>query len=353
MALRTLHVVSSTARRGAETFAVDLVAELQARGSHADLVALHPGTGQGGYDLKVLGPARRHRETLGGLRQHARSCDVVVAHGSSTLEACAIALRGTGVPFVYRTIGDLSYWVSTRLRRRWVGMLLRQAARNVVLWPAARMELAARYGLDSARIDVIPNGVPTQRFPRATEGRRAEARKRLGVPTGQPCLAFVAALSPEKDVGTAIAAVQRAPEGVLLIAGDGPEREVWQPRTAHLPHRVRWLGAVEDTASIYAAADLVLLPSRSEGMPAVIIEAGLTGTPCLATAVGAVPELVRHGESGWLVEPGDPDAFLSAVPMVLGRVGELRAGTARLIDERYTIGPIAQRWKDTLESAAR
>jgi hypothetical protein len=138
MALASLHVVTSDARRGAETFASDLVAELRRVGLRASVVGLCRSEMVEVHDMQTLGRSRRSAGTLRRLRSAARDVDVVVAHGSATLEACGLGLLGTGVPFVYRTIGDPGYWVTSSWRRRGVGWLLRRATRNVVLWPAAR-----------------------------------------------------------------------------------------------------------------------------------------------------------------------------------------------------------------------
>ena len=111
-----LHIVASTDRRGAETFAVDLSARLAALGWRSETVALAPGR-SGGLDLESLGDAPLSLRTLQRLRRRTRSSNVVVAHGSTTLPACALALSGSGRPFVYRNIGDPYHWATSRLRR--------------------------------------------------------------------------------------------------------------------------------------------------------------------------------------------------------------------------------------------
>src|SRR5258707_9646959 len=113
---RILHVVASTDRRGAETAAVDLAGALEGLGQSGVVVALAPGDA-GGLDIPVLGPARFSAHGLAGLRRHARRSAGVVAHGSSTLPAVAAVTLGTGVPFVYRSIGDPRAWVTTAARR--------------------------------------------------------------------------------------------------------------------------------------------------------------------------------------------------------------------------------------------
>lgn len=140
--MRSLHVITSTARRGAETFAVDLAARLCEVGDEARVVTLTASDEGAPHAVPTLGSGRRDPRGLQALRRATRGADVVVAHGSSTLESCAIALAETGTPFVYRIIGDPTYWTATGTRRRRVNALLRRATRHVTLWPGAATDLA-------------------------------------------------------------------------------------------------------------------------------------------------------------------------------------------------------------------
>jgi glycosyltransferase involved in cell wall biosynthesis len=349
----SLHVVTSDARRGAETFAVDLAGTLEAAGNVARVIALSPSGMQEAHDLPALGPTRRSLSTLTALRHAARRADVVVAHGSSTLEACAVGLAGSGIPFVYRTIGDPAYWVREGFRRRRVGWMLRRAERHVVLWADAADHLARAYGIPAANIDVIPNAVAEDRFPFSDPAARSAARRRFGVPPGLPCLAFVGALSPEKDVGSLVDALAHLPDARLLVAGDGSERPSLETRSEQVaPGRVTFLGSIADPREVYAAADLLLLPSLSEGMPAVVIEAGLVGTPSVATAVGAVPEMIEDGRTGFLVTPQDPGALASKVMEALPRGEEVGQQAREAFTTRFGLHAVARQWATVIEQAA-
>jgi glycosyltransferase involved in cell wall biosynthesis len=352
--MRSLHVISTTARRGAQTFAVELTEELRRLGDNARVVALTADSDAAAHDVLALGSSRRSPSLLLGLRSHAQRADVVVAHGSSTLEACATALAGSySTPFIYRSIGDPSYWVSTRARRIALGFLHRRATRHVALWQGAADQLAKRYGLPRVRIDLIPNAVPAGRWPRATEADREAARLELGITRGQPCLAFVGALSPEKDVD-AVLEVARAMQGaVLLIAGTGEERVRLESKAARIdPSRIRFLGSLQDTRQVYAAADLLLLPSLTEGMPGVVIEAGLVGTASVASNVGALPELVRHAETGFLAEPDDHYGFVATVARALPLARSMGDRAAYEFRRSFVMDVVAAQWRRTLRLAA-
>jgi glycosyltransferase involved in cell wall biosynthesis len=352
--MRSLHVITSDARRGAETFAVELTAALDARGQEVRTVALSSSDDPLALDVPVLGPARRSARTLSALRRAAKGADVVVAHGSSTLEACTVALAGTDVPYVYRSIGDPGFWVGGGIRRRGVGMLLRRAARVVALWPAAGDQIASIHAVPRCRIDVIPNAVDEDRFVTAGPEERAHVRDAMDVPPDAWCFAFVGALAREKRVEVTIDATAAADRATLLIAGAGPlEAELRRHADQAAPGRVRFLGQVGDTRPVYAAADLLLLPSASEGLPAVLVEAGLVGTPTVGTAVGAIPSIIEDGVTGYLSGPPDSERFIARVLDAMPTADQVGACTAAAFRGRYSMERVAQMWVRTLAEARR
>jgi glycosyltransferase involved in cell wall biosynthesis len=314
-------------------------------------VALCPSGTAVTHDVPVLGPSRRSVETLRGLRGAARGADAVVAHGSSTLEASALGLAGTGIPFVYRTIGDPSYWRTSSSRQRVIGGLLRRARRHVVLWTGAAEQLGRRYAISSTVIDVIPNAVPAEEFPIATASERAEARASFSLDARDRCLAYVGALSPEKNVTAAIDAALATPGAKLLVVGDGEQRPMLERHAEQsATGRVRFLGTVGDPWRIYASCDLLLLPSRSEGMPAVVIEAGLVGRATVATAVGAVPEMIEDRETGYLVAVGDDRGLRERVLEGLEGGDEVGRRASERFRSRFTFEDNVRLWSRTLES---
>ncbi|MEQ1703341.1 MAG: glycosyltransferase, partial [Ilumatobacteraceae bacterium] len=110
-----------------------------------------------------------------------------------------------------------------------------------------------------------------------------------------------------------IEAVAALPEAWLLMAGDGPlADEVAGSAQRQLPGRHRLSGPVDDLAAVWAAADVVLLSSATEGMPGVLLEAALHGIPAVATDVGAVAELVLDGRTGRVVAPEASPASVAA-----------------------------------------
>lgn len=339
-----LHVITSTARRGAEVFAVDLAEELAARGRHVRTVALAPGPDPNGLPVPTLGRTALGWRTLRSLRREAARYRVVVAHGSSAVVATALATVASRTPFVYRNIGDPTFWLDTGKRLRRTRWILRRARTIVALWEGSAATLR-RLGGSNLDIRVIPKGVPASRFPPVDARARHEARSKLGLGSRGIVAAYVGSLSYEKNVDVAITAVASIPDADLLVVGDGPERERLAALAERLaPGRVRFLGTLERPQEALAAADVLVLPSHTEGIPGVLIEAAFSEMPVVATAVGGVPEIVLDGRSGELVAPGDAHAVAQGIRSVVPHArAKGRAGRRHCL-ERFEIGVVADTW---------
>ncbi len=335
-----LQLVTSTDRRGAEVAAAQLGEALTAGGLATD--TLRP---VARYRRRAPRPAHASGAAAGtqprspALARRARQSAVVVGQGSSTLPFGAAASTLARTPFVYRSIGDPAYWATTRARQARVRTALGRARLVVAIWPGAADSLMRLYGLPSARVEVIPNGVPADAFsptPRRRTGPAARARlaAAVGAPIepDRPLVAYLGALSAEKDPLLAIDAMDECPRPSSSWPAAGPLAGVVMARSRQLdPARVHVIGAVADPASLLAAADALVVPSRSEGIPAVAIEAGLAGLPVVATDVGGIAEVVVDGETGRVVsERRRRRALAAALGEVLdGRVGDDDGRTTR------------------------
>jgi glycosyltransferase involved in cell wall biosynthesis len=174
----------------------------------------------------------------------------------------------------------------------------------------------------------VPSGVPTDEL-RAAAPPRGGARARLGLDPDAFVVVGLGRLVPIKGfdlLARALpAVVAQIPSARALLVGDGAERAYLEAiaATTGVTERLRMTGETEDMTSYLAAADVVAVPSRNEGMGRVIVEAMALGLPVVATAVGGIPDVVTDGECGRLVEPEDVDA-LGAALIELGRDPALR-----------------------------
>lgn len=344
--MRVLVVITSTDRRGAEVEGSQLAAELTAAGVPAEVLALAPGR-VGGLDVPTLGQVPRAPATLRALRRKAKGVDLVVAYGSTALPACAFALAGTGVPFVYRSIGDPSQWVRGGLHRWRTGLLFRRAAHVVALWPAATEAITRLYGVPRDRITCIPNARP---LPSPDEPHRATARRMLGVPKDAVVVAWAGSFTSEKRPVLAVEAVAALDGAWLVMAGDGPLRaDVSSACGRLLVGRHRLVGVLASLDAFWAAADVALLTSSTEGMPGVLIEAGLRGVPAVATDVGAMRVMIDDGGSGRLV-PADASAneVLSALTDVIANRARASAMVRSHMARSFTWSATVDLWRSVL-----
>jgi glycosyltransferase involved in cell wall biosynthesis len=131
-------------------------------------------------------------------------------------------------------------------------------------------------------------------------------------------LLYVGRLHVEKGVDTLLDAWPRVlcqvPDGTLVLVGDGPLREDLQARG--IP-RVLFVGNVQDPLPYLQAAEVFVLPSRSEGLSGALLEAMATGLPCVATAIGGTVDVVTDGVDGWLVPANHPDALAQRLTTAL------------------------------------
>ncbi len=200
-------------------------------------------------------------------------------------------------------------------------LTLREVSRWIAITEAVKRSLEA-VGAAPSSIRVIPNGVDPAAFRR---GHREEERHALGIPPDAPLVAIIARLEPNKGVDLGLRAFAMLRRGVpaahLAIIGDGPDRAALESLARELGLRsaVRFTGWRENATALLSVADACLIPSRSEGQSLVALEAMALRVPVVAAAVGGLPEMVRHGETGLLAPAGD--------------VGAMALGLSRLLKE--------------------
>jgi glycosyltransferase involved in cell wall biosynthesis len=221
---------------------------------------------------------------------------------------------------------------SNAARRRLTFEALGRADRVVVVSEDLRAKLIAS-GVDAEKLKVVYSGMDTSLFH---PGSREEAIGRLGLDPAVPLVLFVGNLLPVKGLDVLIDACDRLNRrGVAFdcrLIGQGPLKRRLQKRirARGLTGRMTLMGprSMEQLPDWYRAARLLVLPSRSEGVPNVLMEAVACGTPIVATRVGGIPEVTGAGYSG-LVPPEDAEALAGAIEARLSGGGGEVAGAFR------------------------
>jgi glycosyltransferase involved in cell wall biosynthesis len=220
-----------------------------------------------------------------------------------------------------------------RLYRRWQEMVVARAARLIAVSREVRQRLIDELDADPERVIHLPCGTDTEHF---RPGSRDDARERLGLPAG-PLALFVGRLAEGKGLALLRETAARLPEVTFVMLGEGPLQ--WQAANCRFPG-ARPHGEI---AAWLQAADLLLLPSFSEGTPVTVLEALATETPVVCTRVGACPELVTEGRTGLLIPPGDGEALTTAVRAGLESERFVMAAGRERIRREYDLGVIAGR----------
>ena len=366
--LEVLHVVATRQRRGAEMFAADLVSALprslgqrvavlrDAPEPHAEFgapVSLLP---RGRLTVPALGV---RASTLIGLRRMLATLRprVVHAHGGEPLKYAVLAGARRGGRILYRRIAAAPPEARSGPRRNAHARLMGRADRIVTVSDSIRRETVEVFGVPEDRVVTVPRGIDAARL--APSAGREATRAALGIDPRARVVLSLGALGPEKDplahleVARRVAA--RVPGLAHLVVGDGPLRGAMEEavRRDGLASTVRVIGARADVGDILAASDVILLASRTEGMPGVLIEAGMASVPAIAYAVGGVGEVVDDGVTGILATASDVSALAGGVERLLVDEG-LRATMGAAARERclarFEIGAVARRYVDEYEA---
>lgn len=254
----------------------------------------------------------------------ARRPDVFHAHLTWPL-ACKFGLAaavGARVPAVVATHQLIPPFVLRRralVQQRLLGSMV---GRQIAVSEDIAVRLVDLFGWPRQRITVVHNGVPVP-----TERPKADAVLRAQLLAGQRAVVLVPArLDALKGHEFLLEAVRELEHVQVVVAGDGPERAKLEGLADRLGvrRRVTFLGFREDMPRLIACADVVVLPSLSEGLPLAVLEAMAAGTPLVATAIGGSDEAVVDGVTGLLVPARDAAALAHAVERVLAHPEEAR-----------------------------
>lgn len=373
--MRVLQLISSAGYYGAEAVVVTLSKELNALGATSTLGVFHnlhlP-------NLELFEIAQQHNlpveivacrgrmdwRTVREIRKLVErlKIDVIHTHGYKSHLYGYIAGRESSCAMVATCHGYHSAFrdITARLRKRvYAGiesLLFRRFDRVVAVSQGLSDALRSAH-VAPEKLAVIANGIDVDRFARAHPSADLLAAK-----AGRLAVGVVGRLTEGKghrqflQAGRAILAAH--PETVLMIIGDGPQREELEAyaRELRIEQSTIFTGRREDMPSVYAALDVVVLPSLFEGMPVVVLEALAANRAMVATRVGAIPELVADNDTGLLVEAGDASALENAIRRlivnpelrsVLGLRGSMR------VTEGFSAGRMAREYLSIYKDAGR
>jgi glycosyltransferase involved in cell wall biosynthesis len=368
--IRVLRVIARLNMGGPAIHVASLAAGLETRGYHTTLVAGSLARGEDsmaflaerlGVSVVSVPEIQREVSAVHDLRSALRVAALIreerphvlhthTAKAGAIARAAAILAGNARPPLVVHTFhGHVlkGYFdpARTAFFRRVEQTLARTADVLVAVSPEVRDELVELGVAPREKFAVIRLGIPLEERL-ADPTADSDYRALYGIPKGTFVVGWVGRMTGVKDTAAVLEIVRSARthgvDAVLCMVGDGPDRT----RLEQLAHELGiaracyFVGYQEDVAGYYRLFDAFVLPSVNEGTPVSAIEALASGTPVVANRVGGVPDVVRDGLDGFLVDPGDVTSAGAKLAVLAGdrrlrrKMGD--AGRARVL-ERYAV----------------
>ena len=223
-------------------------------------------------------------------------------------------------------------------------------------------------GIPNEKIQIVYNGIDSERY--APSESASEVRRKYALPVDGQVVGMIAGLRRWKAqdmlLKSAAIVLEKAPDTVFVLAGDGPEQERLEELADQLgvTANVRFLGRVENVPELLAALNVSVLSSVHEAFPLSLLESMAASLPLVATDVGSVCEIVEDGVNGFLVPSGDHEKFAEAILRVVtdpDLARRLGASGRKKLESQFTLGRMVGRcealfmeWsKDALHPTSR
>ena len=350
---------------GAERTLVELAAYLAAEGWESHVIALE---GQGAKEVLRrsaacgvkataytesgrLGIATLLRKLRATLSQYPQA--IVHSHGYKP----DILLTLLGAPKRSGCLSTCHTWYSDTLKMKLAEHLDKRVLRGfdhvVAVSDEIRADLLAS-GVPSGKVSRIDNGITV---PSIDPEARTAIRREFQIAPEEQLIVQIGRLARSKRNELLLEAIARLPSTIpvrVLLVGEGDERAALAERasTLGIAPRILFAGYRSDVHRILGAADLLALTSDKEGLPIILLEAMAIGCPIVATAVGAVPTVLDHGESAWVIPSENVNALASALRDALENpiLARQRAARARIIFEsKFSRVVMGRRYLDLYE----
>ena len=368
--IRVLRVIARLNMGGPAIHVTSLAAGLETRGYHTTLVAGSLAWGEDsmaflaerlGVSVVDVPEIQREISALHDLRSITRVASIIreerphilhthTAKAGAIARAAALLAGDARPPVVLHTFHGhvlMGYFGAgrTAIFRQVERSLARASDALIAVSPEVSDDLVGLGVAPREKFAVIRLGIPlAERLSDGTLDR--DYRRLYGISPDAFVIGWVGRLTGVKDAGAVLEIVratrERGVDAVLCMVGDGPDRDRLEQlaRDLGIVRSCFFVGYQSEIAGYYRLFDAFVLPSVNEGTPVSAIEALASGTPVVANRVGGVPDVVRDGVDGYLVEAGDVEgaaarlAELAADPELRARLGE--SGRARVVD-RYSV----------------
>lgn len=357
--MKILQVIQKAQLRGAEIFAMQLSMELLKKGVTVDCVYLFDGRDElikmfPELKFRWLG-ARSARRLLdfAAYRRlakwiHEGQYDIVQANAGDTLKYASISkmLHGWDATLIFRNANTMSGFIRGFLHKSLNKFLLMKCQHIISVSESCRRDLVSLFPFTADRSSTITIGTYVGQTPEA----QAPA---------EPVFLNIAALVREKNheflLDTFSAYYEKHHKGELWIIGSGPLKETLEASAQRLgiSKRVSFLGHQSDVKSFLNKSSLMIMPSKIEGLPAVLLEAMANRVPVIASAVGGIPEVVVDGINGFCISGYDVATYVNKMEVVVNddpvRIAFISAAYD-LVERKFRIDRIANEFLEKYQA---
>jgi glycosyltransferase involved in cell wall biosynthesis len=272
--------------------------------------------------------------------------------GESTLPI--LASHFAGIPVTVTTEHSPSYFPLEKFYSKWIKQFSQRFVNlSIALSESGQQLLIRKYAVDPEKMRVVYNGVPIQKS--LPEEEKRVVRESLGIRKGSSVITAISEITEKKGVDLLIQAVepliQKKLPVQLLVIGEGPLKRELQNRYRQFveSHDIHFLGYQKDVRSYLSISDLFVLPSLGEELPFSILESMAAKVPVIATDVGGIPEIIKHGENGWIVKPGDAHELTAALSYLMNdktMVQQLAANALRLVQTKFSLSAMVEQTEE-------
>ncbi|TDK43330.1 glycosyltransferase [Algoriphagus formosus] len=315
--MKIFQVIQKPQKRGAELFAIQLSEELIRLGHEVILISVFEGIEAlsfSGRQINLDRPIQSRLWDWKGWKTFAEwvkkeQPDIIQANAGDTLKFTVLSrlFLGWKTPLVFRNASQMSRYFTSPLIKSYNGFLLNQVEGIASVSLNSQEDLFTFFKPRRTKLKVIPIGVNPISDKTVVDDR------------GNKELVHIGGFTFEKNHTELLDIFQRLlkvdSDFQLILIGDGPLKSQIedQVKTIGLEAKVDFLGNVSQPFSHISKNAILLLPSKIEGLPAVILEAMVHHIPVIAYGVGGIPEVLKTGKTGWCISPNDSQAFMHAI----------------------------------------
>ncbi|SHO65379.1 glycosyltransferase family 4 protein [Algoriphagus zhangzhouensis] len=357
--MKIIQLIQKPQRRGAEIFAAQLSEELRKQGHQVLLVSIFSGEAElpfNGEWIKLNRPVSNRLFDFLGWRKLSHLVDsfkpdIIQANAADTLKFSVISKRlfGWRNPIIYRNANQMGDFIRNRLHLKFNNWLLNQVSGIVSVSEASKLDLHSTFELNRIQSEVIPIGIDMTEIDHAI-------KEDLKINLPEKFLIQIGGLVPEKDpigmLDMFANLIQELPDLHLVYIGTGKLKSQLNDEIDRIElwERVQVIAAQENIFPFLSKAKALVLPSKIEGLPGVILEAMYCKIPVVAFGVGGISEVLKEEETGWCKLPDDNYGFKRAIKEILKSENELLNKITdkafNVVMARYSIGDITNRFED-------